>query len=75
MNKYGEENFNSFQCPVRVNPLLFSQLCLYHYASYCKYDYGVQSVFHQTDKNDMSPKNQLTWLKKIGQPSFIKKVD
>ena len=28
MNKYGEESFNSFQCPVGVNPLLFSQLCL-----------------------------------------------
>ena len=27
-NKYGEENFNTFQCPVGVNPLLFSQLCL-----------------------------------------------
>ena len=36
MNKYGEENFNSFQCLVGVNPLLFSQLCLYHYTEIAK---------------------------------------
>ena len=61
MNKYGEESFNSFQCPVGVNPLLFSQLCLYYYAEVTKdHDYGVQSVYHQTDRKDKSPKNQLT---------------
>ena len=32
INKYGEESFNSFQCLIGVNPLLFSQLCLCHYA-------------------------------------------
>ena len=42
MNKYGEENFNFFQCPVGVNPLLFSQLCLYYYAEIAKdHDYRV----------------------------------
>ena len=57
VNKYGEESFNSFQCLVGVNPLLFSQLCLYHYAEITKdQDYGVQSVYHQTDKKDKSPK-------------------
>ena len=41
-NKYGEEGFNSFQCQVGVNPLLFSQLCLYYYAEVAKdHDYGV----------------------------------
>ena len=41
-NKYGEESFNSFQCPVGVNPLLFSQFCLYYYAEVTKdHDYGV----------------------------------
>ena len=41
-NKYGEEGFNSFQCPVGVNPLLFSQLCLCYYAEVTKdHDYGV----------------------------------
>ena len=56
-NKYGEGSFNSFQCLVGINPLLFSQLCLYHYAEMAKdQDYGVQSVYHQTDKKDKSPK-------------------
>ena len=42
VNKYGEESFNSFQCLVGVNPLLFSQLCLNHYAEVTKdHDYGV----------------------------------
>ena len=36
MNKYGKEHFNSFQYPVGVNPLLFSQLCLYHYTEISK---------------------------------------
>ena len=35
-DKYGEEKFISFQCLVGVNPLLFSQLCLYHYAEIAK---------------------------------------
>ena len=44
-NKYGDESFNSFQCPVGVNSLLFSQLCLYYYAEVTKdHGYGVQSV-------------------------------
>ena len=56
VEKYGEEKFNSFECLAGVNPLLFSQLCLYHYAEISEEcDYGVQSVYHQTDKNDMTP--------------------
>ena len=56
-----------------VNPLLFSQLCLYCYAEISKeHDYGVQSVHHQTDKNDISP-NKLAHLTKKAQPSFISK--
>ena len=47
-NKYGEESFNSFQCPIGVNPLLFSQLCQYNYAEVAKdHDYRVQSVYHR----------------------------
>ena len=61
INRYGEESFNSFQCLVGVNPLLFYQLCLYHYAEITKdQDYGVQSVYQQTDKKDKSPKYWLT---------------
>ena len=56
MNIYGEESFNSFQCLVGVNLLLFSQFCLYHYAEMTKdHDYGVQSVYHQTDKKGYIP--------------------
>ena len=44
--KYGE-HFDSFECLGGVNPLLFSQLCLYHYAEISKeHDYGVQFIYH-----------------------------
>ena len=69
-DKYGEEKFNSFQCPVGVNPLLFSQLCLYHYTEIAReHDYGVQSVYHQTEQNDMSPKKLAHLAKK--SPTII----
>ena len=32
IEKYGTAGFNSFTCPEGVNPLLFSQLCAYHYS-------------------------------------------
>ena len=42
MEKYGGEIFNSFECLEGVNPLLFSQLCLYHYADISKeYNFGM----------------------------------
>ena len=57
VDKHGEGRFNSFECLAGVNPLLFSQLCLYHYTEISKeHDYGVQSVYHQTGKDDISPK-------------------
>ena len=31
IKKYPVEVFNSFQCPQNVDPLLFSQLCVYYY--------------------------------------------
>ena len=71
-NKYGEESFNSFQCPVGVNPLLFPHLCLYYYAEVAKdHDYGVQSVYHQTDKKDKSPKKMAELSKNKAEPSFM----
>ena len=64
-DKYREEKFDSFQCPMEVNPLLFSQLCLYHYADISKeHDYGVQSVYHQADKKNISPKKLAHLTKK-----------
>ena len=72
INKYGEGKLNSFDCLAGVNPLLFSQLCLYYYAEISKeHDYGVQSIYHHTDKDVVSPKNWLPWLKEV-QPSFIR---
>ena len=33
MKKYGTTGFDSFICPEGVNPLLFSQLCVYHHSN------------------------------------------
>ena len=30
IQKYGTTQFDSFMCPEGVNPLLFSQLCIFH---------------------------------------------
>ena len=44
MKKYGMAVFDSFVCPEGVNPLLFSQLCIYHYSSMQKNQtYGATS--------------------------------
>ena len=32
VEKYGTSGFSSFICPEGFNPLLFSQLCVYHYS-------------------------------------------
>ena len=33
VEKYGSSGFNSFVCPEGVNPLLFSQLCVFHHSN------------------------------------------
>ena len=33
VQKYGTTGFDSFICPEGVNPLLFSQLCIFHYSN------------------------------------------
>ena len=33
IEKYGTSGFDSFICLERVNPLLFSQLCVYHHSN------------------------------------------
>ena len=33
VEKYGTSGFDSFICPEEVNPLLFSQLCVYHHSN------------------------------------------
>ena len=73
VDKYGEGKFNSFECLGEVNPLLFSQPCLYYYAEISReHNYGVQSVYHQINKDDISPE-KLAHLDKKVLPSFIKK--
>ena len=70
--KYGGEKFNSFECPAGVNPLLFSQLCLYHYAEISKeHDYGVQSIYHQTDKDTKSTPSKSAHLAKNKSPTIF----
>ena len=66
--------FNSFECLGGINPFLFSQLCLYHYAKISKeHNFGVHSIYHQTDNDIQStPPNWLTWLQKV-QPSLLRK--
>ena len=36
VEKYGASGFDSFVCPEGVNPLLFSQLCVYHHSTQIK---------------------------------------
>ena len=76
VEKYGEEKFNSFKCLVGVNSLLFSQLCLYYYAEVSKeHDYGVQSIYHQTGKDDISPKKSAHLATKMSNHLLLGKMD
>ena len=74
MEKYGGEIFHPFECLGRVNPLLFSQLCLYHYAEISKKcNLGVQSFYHQTGNDIQSIPSKLAHLAKKIQPPFLRK--
>ena len=53
VEKYGASGFNSFVCPEGVNPLLFSQLCVFHHSNTNNSSaLGVSSqpVFQQTEQ-------------------------
>ena len=65
VHKHKQEIFNSFECLGAVNPILFSQLCLYHYDEISKdLNLGVQPIYHQIVVTfNLPPANQLTWLK------------
>ena len=57
-----------------VNPFLFSQLCLYHYAEISKeHNFGVQSIYHKTDNGIQSNPCKLAHLAKKVQPPFLRK--
>ena len=76
VEKYGGERFDSFECLKGVNPLLFSQLCLYHYAGVSRdHNYGVQSIYHQTDKEFKSTPSKLDHLPKKSNHLFLRKMD
>ena len=76
VEKYGEGKFNSFKCLAGVNQLLFSQLCLYYYAEISKeHDYGVQSIYHQTYKDIISPEKSAHLAKTKSNHLLLGKMD
>ena len=76
VQKYGGGTFNSFECLAGVNPLLFSQLCLYHYAEVSNdHNCGVQSICHQTDRDIKSTPRKLANLAKMSNYLLLGKMD
>ena len=65
VDKHGTSGFDSFVCLEGVNPLLFSQLCVYHHSNTNKSSrvgVSTQSVSQQQERID--PEKQMTWIKK-----------
>ena len=60
IEKYGTAGFDLFMCPEGANPLLFSQLCIFHYSDIQKNQtLGTPSkVMSQQIKQDKSPKTE-----------------
>ena len=58
IKKYGTTGFDSFMCPKGVNPLLFSQLCVYHHSNVQKTNTlgATSEVMSQNIKASKSPK-------------------
>ena len=58
IQKYGTIGFDSFICPKGVNPLLFSQLCVYHHSNIRKNNTlgATSEVMSQSIKVSKSPK-------------------
>ena len=68
--KYGTSVFNSIQSPQGVNPLLFSELCVYHYTDVCKTS-GIRVGYkikedESNQSTDWSKKAQIFLAIKIG---------
>ena len=62
VEKHGASGFDSFACLERVNPLLFSQLCVYHHSNTNKSsEVGVstQSMSQQQERIDPQKTNDL----------------
>ena len=58
IKKYGTTGFDSFICPEGVNPLLFSQLCIYHHSDIQKNNTlgAISEVMSQNIRVSKSPK-------------------
>ena len=58
IKKYGTTGFDSFICPEGVNPLLFSQLCIYHHSNVRKNNTlgATSEVMSQNISVNKSPK-------------------
>ena len=56
----GPQDFDSFMCPEGVNPLLFSQLCIFYYSSIQKNNTleAASEVMSQNIKCSKSPKTE-----------------
>ena len=70
IEKYGTSGFDSFACPEEVNPLLFSQLCVYHHSNTSESNglgVSTQTVSQQQEQveppktNDLCKKRQTTF--------------
>ena len=62
VEKYGTSGFDSFICLEGVNPLLFSQLCVYHHSSTSKSSglgVSTQAVSQQQEQIDPPKTNDL----------------
>ena len=58
VQKYGTTGFDSFICPKGVNPLLFSQLCVFHHSNMQKNNTlgATSEVMSQNIQSNKSPK-------------------
>ena len=71
--KYGTSGFDSFICPEGVNPLLFSQLCVYHHSSTNKSSglgVSTQTVSKQQEQIEIEPPKTNDLYKKKDQLNF-----
>ena len=74
IQKYGTTGFDSFICPEGVNPLLFSQLCVFHHSNVWKNNTlgATSEVMSQNIKASQSPKTD-DLSKKTDQLHFRRK--
>ena len=68
VKKYGTSGFDSFVCLEGVNPLLFSQLCVYHHSNTNQNSgLGVSTQTVSQQEEQIEPPKQMTCIKKDQQ--------